>query len=78
MAKGDAPSMQMIFYPKTREGEFISINQMNFGEVIDRSNSWDKLGPYLPQNELLLRADLTPNDLAIRQVNVSKIIHRLL
>lgn len=60
------------------EGEFISQTLMNFGEVIDKSKDWDQKSPYIPNNELFMTGDLTENDLVIRQINVAKILERLL
>lgn len=51
---------------------------MHFGEVIDKSKVWDRKTTYLADNELFMCEDVTENELAIRQINVSKIIDRLL
>lgn len=68
----------LIYYPKSKEGEFLSLSLMNFGEVIDKSKDWDRKSPYLTTNELFMSSDLTETDIAVRQINVSKIIERLL
>jgi hypothetical protein len=67
-----------VLYPKTKEGEFISLSLMQFSDVINKSKSWDRKTPYLGENELFMNNDLTENDLIIRQINASKIIDRLL
>jgi len=67
-----------VLYPKTKEGEFISLSLMQFSDVINKSKSWDRKSPYLGENELFINNDLTENDLIIRQINASKIIDRLL
>lgn len=67
-----------MLYPKTKEGEFISLSLMQFSDVINKSKSWDRKTPYLGENELFMNNDLTENDLIIRQINASKIIDRLL
>ena len=67
-----------MLYPKTKEGEFISLSLMQFSDVINKSKSWDRKTPYLGENELFMNNDLTENDLIIRQINSSKIIDRLL
>jgi hypothetical protein len=36
-----------ILYPKTKEGEFISLSLMNYGHIINRSREWDKVTPYI-------------------------------
>ena len=67
-----------MLYPKTKEGEFISLSLMQFSDVINKSKSWDRKTPYLGENELFMNNDLTENDLIIRKINASKIIDRLL
>jgi hypothetical protein len=67
-----------VLYPKTKEGEFISLSLMQFSDVINKSKSWDRKTPYLGENELFMNNDLTENDLIIRLINASKIIDRLL
>lgn len=67
-----------MLYPKTKEGEFISLSLMQFSDVIKKSKRWDSKTPYLGENELFMNNDLTENDLIIRQINASKIIDRLL
>jgi hypothetical protein len=67
-----------VLYPKTKEGEFISLSLMQFSDVINKSKSWDRKMPYLGENELFMNNDLTENDLIIRQINASKIIDSLL
>ena len=51
---------------------------MNFGEVIEKSKAWDRKSPYIEENELFICNDLTEKDIAIRQINVSKILERML
>lgn len=51
---------------------------MNFGEVIEKSKAWDRKSPYIEENELFICSDLTEKDIAIRQINVSKILERML
>jgi hypothetical protein len=67
-----------VLYPKTKEGELISLSLMQFSDVIKKSKSWDGKTPFLGENELFMNNDLTENDLIIRQINSSKIIDRLL
>jgi uncharacterized protein (DUF1919 family) len=67
-----------VLYPKTKEGEFISLSLMQFSDVINKSKDWDRKTPYVNENELFMNKDLTENDLIIRQINASKIIDRLL
>lgn len=55
-----------IYYPKTHEGEFISLTLMNYGEVLDKSKEWDRKVPYIAENELFINSDLTESDIAIR------------
>ena len=68
----------IINYPNIKEGEFLSLSLMNFGEVIDKSKEWNAKSPYIETNELFMINDLTDNDLAVRQINASKILDRLL
>lgn len=74
----EKPTINYVLYPKTKEGEFISLSLMQFNDVINKSKSWDGKTPYLGENELFMNKDLTENDLIIRQINASKIIDRLL
>lgn len=68
----------LIYYPKTAEGQFLSISLMHYGDVMDKSKDWDSKTPYILGNELFMNSDLTEGDLVIRQINCSKIIDRLL
>jgi hypothetical protein len=65
-------------YPKTKEGEFISLSSMQFSDIINKSKDWDGSSPYIPDNELFMTTDLTENDIVVRQINCAKIIDRLL
>lgn len=69
---------RVVSYPRTAEGEFISLTPMRYGEVIDKSKEWDLKAPFIAGHELFASDDLTENDLMIRQINCSKIVHRLL
>jgi hypothetical protein len=68
----------IVKYPKSREGEFISLSLMKFGEILDRTKDWDLKSPYIESNELFMKTNLTENDLVIRQINVAKIIDRII
>ena len=70
--------INFVHYPKTKEGEFISLSLMKFDEVIDKSRDWDGKAIYISENELFMNKDLTENDIVIRQINCSKIVERLI
>jgi len=55
-----------VLYPKRNEGEFISLSLMSYGDIIDKSKTWNKSSPYLELNELSANDDLTENDIIIR------------
>lgn len=65
-------------YPQTREGEFISLSNMHFSDIINKSKDWDGKSPYIADNELFMNTDLTENDIVARQINCAKIIDRLI
>lgn len=51
---------------------------MGYGEILDKSRNWDENFPLIMKNELFANEDLTENDIVIRQINCSKVLHRLL
>lgn len=67
-----------IFYPRLGEGQFIALNTVGYGDLIERAARWDKLSPIFPKNEITMHEDLTHNDVVIRQINASTPLKRLL
>lgn len=67
-----------IFYPRLSVGQFISLNTVGFGNLIDRCSSWDKRSPVFEKNEITMLDDLTHNDVVVRQINASSTLKRLL
>lgn len=39
---------------------------MNFGEILERSKTWDYMQPILESNELVMTDDLTDNNIVVR------------
>jgi hypothetical protein len=39
---------------------------MSYGELLDKSTSWDKINPLIDSNELFAFEDLTENDIVVR------------
>jgi hypothetical protein len=73
-----AVTTHIVHYPRLAEGEFLSVTAMNFADVIERSREWDLKSPYIQGNELFTTTDLTESDIAVRMINCSKILERLL
>lgn len=67
-----------IFYPRLEKGQFISLNTVGFGNLIERCSAWDKRSPIFDRNEITMVDDLTHNDVVIRQINAASILKRLL
>mmetsp|Transcript_3387 Transcript_3387/g.5698 ORF Transcript_3387/g.5698 Transcript_3387/m.5698 type:complete len:563 (-) Transcript_3387:73-1761(-) len=69
-----------IFYPTMKPGEFLSLSEIRFDEILERSNDWEKHKnkPLIEGSELSRLSDLTDNDIIMRQINCSQILLRLL
>jgi hypothetical protein len=59
-------ALNFVYYPETKEGEFLSLSLMQFSDIIKKSKDWNEKTPYVPENELFMNTDLTENDLVIR------------
>ena len=44
--------------------------------MIEKSKTWDKKSPILPNHELSMTDDLTDNDIVMRQINCAPILRR--
>ena len=51
---------------------------MNYGEILERSKSWDFVQPMLESNELVMTDDLTDNNIVVRQINCTSILDKML
>ena len=67
-----------IYYPRLSVGQFISLNTVRFGDLIERCSSWDQKSPIFERNEIVMVDDLTDNDVVIRQINSSSTLKRLI
>lgn len=60
------------------QGEFLSLSKLTYADVLNGSKSWDRQSPLLATSELSRQENLTDNDIAIRQINGSLVLSRVL
>lgn len=55
-----------VFYPKLESGQFFSLSEISYDEVLKKSKIWNRVDPLIESSELSRLHDLTDNDIIVR------------
>ncbi len=55
-----------VFYPKLESGQFFSLSEISYDEVLKKSKVWNRVDPLIESSELSRLHDLTDNDIIVR------------